>query len=158
MDAQTKRSAVNAQPARGRVTERPQAGALCYRQVSANAPVEVLLVASLRNGRWGLPKGHVDKGETTKQAALREAFEEAGIRGEADGDVFGKFSYYKEGKPDRFCVFVHLVAYSEQVNDYPEKFTRRAKWVSITIAAREASRSGLRTILKDFEKLVKARV
>jgi predicted NUDIX family NTP pyrophosphohydrolase len=30
---------------------------------------------SRRNGRWGLPKGHVDPDETSQQAAAREAYE-----------------------------------------------------------------------------------
>lgn len=34
-----------------------------------------------RNGVWDLPKGKVDKGETTQQAAIREVEEECGITG-----------------------------------------------------------------------------
>jgi len=30
--------------------------------------------------RWGLTKGHIEKGETIEQAALREAYEETGIK------------------------------------------------------------------------------
>jgi len=30
--------------------------------------------------RWDLPKGHVDEGETNKECALRELFEETGIK------------------------------------------------------------------------------
>ncbi len=35
----------------------------------------------LRNGRWDLPKGKVEPGETLLQAALREVQEETGIHG-----------------------------------------------------------------------------
>ena len=31
--------------------------------------------------RWSLPKGHVERGETTEQAAVREVAEETGIDG-----------------------------------------------------------------------------
>ncbi len=35
----------------------------------------------LRNGKWDLPKGKREKGETIKQCALREVKEECGIKG-----------------------------------------------------------------------------
>lgn len=34
-----------------------------------------------RNGRWDLPKGHVERGEDTETAALREVAEETGVAG-----------------------------------------------------------------------------
>lgn len=34
-----------------------------------------------RNGLWDLPKGHIEKGEKTKDAAIREVSEECGISG-----------------------------------------------------------------------------
>ncbi|WP_307146621.1 NUDIX hydrolase [Rhizobium tibeticum] len=75
-----------------------QAGAICYRR-NKNGDLRILLVGSRRNGRWGVPKGHLDPGETTAAAALREAFEEAGVEGSVDPDVFGSFSYRKEVHP-----------------------------------------------------------
>jgi 8-oxo-dGTP pyrophosphatase MutT (NUDIX family) len=32
-----------------------------------------------QNGRWALPKGHLERGETAEQAALREVSEETGL-------------------------------------------------------------------------------
>jgi len=40
----------------------------------------VLVVHRPRYDDWSLPKGHVDPGETFEQAALREVFEETGVR------------------------------------------------------------------------------
>ena len=37
------------------------------------------LVIRDRYGRWGLPKGHLERGESSKQAALREVNEETGL-------------------------------------------------------------------------------
>ena len=41
-----------------------------------------LLVRAKRESWWVLPKGHIEKGETPEQAAVREVAEEAGVAGE----------------------------------------------------------------------------
>jgi 8-oxo-dGTP pyrophosphatase MutT (NUDIX family) len=78
-----------------------QAGAICLRKAGGRVKVEVLLIGSLRNGRWGIPKGHVEPGETSWEAAEREAFEEAGIKGTAIERVVGSFVYTKDRAPLR---------------------------------------------------------
>jgi ADP-ribose pyrophosphatase YjhB (NUDIX family) len=47
-------------------------------------------------GRWTFPGGHVDRGETLEEAALRETLEECGVTAEL-GDLLGAFSY--PGRP-----------------------------------------------------------
>lgn len=47
--------------------------------VVKNAEGKILLI--FRNGKWDLPKGKIDKGETPKKAAVREVEEETGISG-----------------------------------------------------------------------------
>ncbi|WP_340074702.1 NUDIX hydrolase [Leptobacterium sp. I13] len=43
-----------------------------------NKEKEVLFI--FRNGKWDLPKGKVDKGETLEKAAIREVEEETGVK------------------------------------------------------------------------------
>ena len=52
--------------------------------VVENSRGEVLFI-ELR-GRWDLPKGHIEKDESSRDAALREVKEETGIRGSVIGD------------------------------------------------------------------------
>ena len=57
-----------------------QAGAIVVRE--EGGIVRVLLVRSKKDpGLWVFPKGHIDAGESPRLAALREAFEEAGVAG-----------------------------------------------------------------------------
>lgn len=46
-------------------------------------PAAALIGRLDRRGRlrWSLPKGHIERGETTEQAAVREVAEETGISG-----------------------------------------------------------------------------
>ena len=39
------------------------------------------MIATHNGKRWGLPKGHVRRGETSEAAALREIAEETGLHG-----------------------------------------------------------------------------
>ena len=53
------------------------AGAVLYKK--QNNDFLFLLVYSKRNGEWGFPKGHIEKGETEIEAAIREISEETGL-------------------------------------------------------------------------------
>ncbi|HLA95844.1 MAG TPA: NUDIX hydrolase [Pyrinomonadaceae bacterium] len=53
------------------------AGGIAYRTNEAN--IEIAIILTSAEGRWQLPKGIIDPGETAEQAAIREVREEAGI-------------------------------------------------------------------------------
>ena len=59
-----------------------------------------ILLLRKYNGDWVLPKGRLEKGENIKSAALREVFEETGVKGEIL-DYIGAVHYnYKNIKDD----------------------------------------------------------
>ncbi|TCA23574.1 NUDIX hydrolase [Rhizobium leguminosarum bv. viciae] len=126
-----------------------QAGALCYRR-NENGGVEILFVGSRRNGRWGIPKGHVEGGEVSSAAALREAFEEAGVAGVVDKTVFGTFSYRKDTSHNQYHVAVHLLKVSRIADKFPEKVVRKTRWFPLETALREAAQPGLRMLLSSL--------
>ena len=129
-----------------------QAGAICLCTSNGEEWSHVLLIGSLRNGRWGIPKGHIEAGETSREAAQREAFEEAGIKGVTLERAVGTYSYRKEGTSAEYCVAVHLLAVTQIADDYPEKGLRRSRWVPIDIASREVAQVGLRRVLHHLIK------
>jgi ADP-ribose pyrophosphatase YjhB (NUDIX family)/ubiquinone/menaquinone biosynthesis C-methylase UbiE len=64
-----------------------------------NEAGEVLLIRRSDNGRWCLPGGHVDYGETVEGCAVREAYEETGIQVEVErlSGVYSKPYEAREG-------------------------------------------------------------
>ena len=53
------------------------AGGVAVRQLGGRN--EIAIIRTTEEGRWQLPKGIIDPGESPEQAALREVREEAGI-------------------------------------------------------------------------------
>ena len=54
---------------------------------------KVLLVYQ-QNGFWGFPKGHMEAGETEIETAIRETYEETGLRPSIDPAHRYEFSYF----------------------------------------------------------------
>ena len=63
-----------------------QAGAITLR--GSGPDTEVLIVRARKNPNdWIFPKGHIERGETAAQAAVRELREEAGVVGDVVGSL-----------------------------------------------------------------------
>lgn len=59
-----------------------------------------ILLLKKYNGDWVLPKGRLEKGESTKSAALREVLEESGVKGKII-EYIGEVNYkYKNLRKD----------------------------------------------------------
>lgn len=95
----------------------------------------IALIKTTEEGRWQLPKGLIDPGETPEQAALREVNEEAGIKCEIV-ELLEVIEYWFYGSYDgprkRYHKKVHfyLMQYiSGDVADHDHEVTE-ARWVS----------------------------
>lgn len=126
-----------------------QAAALCLRDGLEGA--EVLMVTSLTRGRWVLPKGWPMKGRTLAGAALREAWEEAGVRGVVQEAPVGAYVYDKLRKsglsvPCRVEVF--RVVVTELAPDWPEAGKRRRAWFPLAEAAARVDEPSLAALLR----------
>ncbi len=114
------------------MSELRQVGALPIKQFDDGAPA-ILLITSRERGRWIIPKGWPIEGKSWAEAALIEAWEEAGVRGDVVSDVFGQFRYVKidDPKSREVLVDVYRLAVREEEAVWPERGERKRQWFTI---------------------------
>jgi len=130
---------------------RTQFGALCYRV--QNDKVQVLIITSRGTGRWIIPKGWPVDGATPAEAALQEAWEEAGVEGKVQGNTIGIYSYVKQDDTgDLPCVVaVFPVKVRALRSKFPEAGQRKRRWVTRKRAAALLDEPELRQIVANFD-------
>ncbi|MEJ2327286.1 MAG: NUDIX hydrolase [Chromatiaceae bacterium] len=117
--------------------------------------IAILFVTSQTRGRWILPKGKQESGESHLDACTREGFEEAGVR----GPVLENFpitapvtKQTKNGKL-RVAVTYYPLLVTEQLDDWPERDKRQRHWALLEDAPRVAFREDFLSVLELFGSL-----
>lgn len=102
-------------------------------------PYILLVTARSKPHLWVLPKGTVEPGESTEDAALREAREEAGVSG-ALGQFVGEFEY-RHGS----IMYAWLLDAPRELSEevWAERFERKRRWMSVYDAKAHMVSSGL---------------
>lgn len=73
---------------------------------------EHILLIATHSGRWQLPKGHLEPGESAEQAALRETQEETGVCGRILAPLPGvEYTFVQDGRRIHKRVDYFLLAY-----------------------------------------------
>ncbi len=127
---------------------RRQVAALCWRLDGRR--LRVLLVTSRETGRWVLPKGWPIPGLSGPETAAREAWEEAGVRGDVAAHSLGSYGYRKilDGSGSVPCrVEVFPVRVARLADAFPERTQRRRRWFSPRGAAGKVAEPELRDLL-----------
>jgi 8-oxo-dGTP pyrophosphatase MutT (NUDIX family) len=120
-----------------------QASAVPFRK--ENGHYEFCLITSVKRGRWIFPKGIIDPGETYVETALKEAYEEAGIRGEIVGEPIGSYQYAKWGTT--LTVTVAMMQVESSDDQWPEADLRQRRWATASEARELLSEDRLRDYL-----------
>lgn len=113
------------------------AGGVAYRR--QDGVLYVALISVGDEGRWQLPKGRVDSGESTAAAAVREVREEAGVDGDPVSliDKIQYWFYSKSGNDRKRIhkyVYFYLLEYrTGDVSDHDWE-VNEARWVAISDA------------------------
>lgn len=131
---------------------RTQFAALCFREKKDR--VQVLLITSRGSGRWIIPRGWPMDNKTPSQAALIEAWEEAGVKGKGYDQSLGLYAYTREvgeAGPTPCVAMVYPVKVKSLEKTYPEKGQRKRKWLSRKKAAARVDEPELARIIREFD-------
>ena len=113
--------------------------------------LEVALVTTSRGKGWIVPKGSVDDGEGPREAAIREAEEEAGILGVLARKPLGRYRHVNGNGTCR--VDVYLMRVTDVREHWLEEDVRQRRWMRIREAA-ACLRKELRQFVHAVEEVV----
>lgn len=101
------------------MTYEHSAGAVVFTIVDDN--IKYVIIRS-RQGYFGFPKGHIERGEDEREAALREVFEEVGLRVE----LLDGFRVEDEHPiPSKRNVMKNIVYFAAQYSEQEIKYQRK---------------------------------
>ena len=147
------------------VTSRPRRS---IEQVSAGGVVlrgsgddaEIVIIKTVPEDRWQLPKGIIDDGETTEQAALREVREESGIDAEMVGPI-DTIEYWfvaaYSGERRKYHKFVHffLMRFTGGDVSRHDHEVSEARWVTFDDALQMLAFSNERDVVTKARDLIR---
>lgn len=118
------------------VVREPTSGGIVFRLTRDQKDIEILLIQDSK-GRWTIPKGHIEPGETAKMTARREIEEETGLKNVSILTWLGKihFKYRRADKLVLMTTQIYLVqALDSHESPVGEKWMKGIKWFSFTDA------------------------
>jgi 8-oxo-dGTP pyrophosphatase MutT (NUDIX family) len=124
---------------------REQAGVIPFRRTRDT--IEICLIRNNGRKKWKIPKGFIDPGETVQEAALKEAWEEAGLRGRLVGEAIGSYKYTKWNL--ELTVAVFLMEVKSQDDEWEESRFRERDWTRLDEAFRRLRKHPVSALLGD---------
>ncbi len=112
------------------IVREPTSGGIIFRLTKDGKDIEILLIQDSK-GRWTIPKGHIEPGETAKMTARREIEEETGLKNVSILAWLGKihFKYRRADKLVLMTTQIYLVE-AMDAHEMPigEKWMKGIKW------------------------------
>jgi 8-oxo-dGTP pyrophosphatase MutT (NUDIX family) len=143
-------AAVKRRGPRPRVVRQHSAGGLVVRDA------QVLLIATAGGSRWQLPKGRLEEGETSEQAAVREVREETGVTGRIVAPLPGIDYWFAEGRRKRIRKHVDyfLLEYvSGSERDFDRREADEARWFPWSEAVAKLTHANERRVAESARRL-----
>ncbi len=122
-----------------------------------NGKILYLLLKSATSDFWGLPKGHVEKGENLVQTAVREIREETSLDATIDTGFKEVVEYdMKNGHHKNITFFVSKVAPDVKVTRQVEEISD-FDWFDYNAARKELTYDNLRELLDHADKYIRGK-
>ncbi|KAF5733642.1 nudix hydrolase 16 mitochondrial-like [Tripterygium wilfordii] len=115
--------------------------------------VEVLMINSTSGPGLLFPKGGWENDETVEEAAVREAVEEAGVRGDLM-EFLGQYHFKSKTHQDEFCpegcckAAMFALFVKEELDSWPEQSIRTRRWLNIPEAVESCRHQWMREALE----------
>jgi len=130
-----------------------QSAVIPYRRNSGKP--EVLIISSRKGKHWVLPKGVKEPDLSLRESAAKEAWEEAGVKGEVGDQPLGRYRYRKWGGICRVEVFPMEVTEMAAEESWEESHRDR-RWVKPAAAAKLLKEPELRKMLAGMAQQLEA--
>ena len=132
------------------------AGGVVVRTIDGEPHVLVIRDPYLK---WGLPKGHVEEGESTSEAALREVEEETGLRDLRLGERLVTIDWrFRAGEREVHKYTTFFLMHSERGEPVPERAEgiTDCDWVPLSEAADRVSYQNASDVVRLAQRFVEA--
>ena len=140
------------------IVREPTSGGIVFRMAPDGKDIEILLIQDSK-GRWTIPKGHIEPGETAKMTARREIEEETGLKNVSILTWLGKihFKYRRADKLVLMTTQIYLVQ-SLDKREHPtaEKWMKGIKWFSFAEALNLIEYEDIEKLMLIAKKKVRA--
>ncbi len=140
------------------IVREPTSGGIIFRFTKDRKDIEILLIQDSK-GRWTIPKGHIEPGETAKVTARREIEEETGLKNVSILTWLGKihFKYRRLDKLVLMTTQVYLVqALDAHENLEPEKWMKGIQWFPFAEALNEIEYEDIGKLMLIAKKKIRA--
>lgn len=118
------------------IVREPTSGGIVFRLTPDEKDIEVLLIQDSR-GRWTVPKGHIEPGETAKMTARREIEEETGLRNISILAWLGKI-HFKFRRADKLVLMTTQIYLAQSLDSREtptgEKWMKGIRWFTFSEA------------------------
>ncbi len=115
----------------------------------------LVLITSRETRRWVVPKGWIEPREPPHRSAAREAFEEAGLAGEAEATPCGRYEYAKKlarGTLAPTEVLVFRFRVTALLDHWPERRERERRLFAPAEAAALVAEPELAVLIRSLSR------